>query len=1059
MGTVSSSVGLISGLDIESIVKQLIAIESKPLALTKSRIANVTAQQAAYTALGSNLSSIKSSLSNLTSLSKYRQKTASSSDESVVSVSAASRTAVGSYSFQVKSLVTTHQLVSRGFVDKDRTPVGAGTLVFKNGQGFVNDATSLDALNGYDGVRRGTIRIADRSGQSATFDLRAASTVNDVIEAINSESSISVRARTSGDTLIIEDITGLSTGSLRIEDVNGGHMAEDLGIAGTATSGSMTSSDLISMDAVTPLSELNDGIGLRYNANNTDLKFTLSDGSEYFVNFSNYLRYGTDPVINPPDEPVPGMPSTYLGQLNDGRGVRTGENGELQIRITNRNGDTGVVDLTGAETIEDVRDILKNAKADDGVTDLKVEINSLNSDKLVIKDNSEGDGNLVIEDVEGAGFAATDLGIAIDTEKESFTGTSIYRLESVGALMAAIRYSADVYGNVNGPDGKLQVAISDDGNGLVFTDTTGGTATVTAMNGSNAVKDLGLENGFDTSGMARSRSLLAGMNTVLLSSLNGGNGVETGSMTFQLKDNSQVTFDFTNARTLQDVIDVINADGRLEAQVSSGGIGLVIEDNTTGSGTFGIMDENGEPPQMAQDLGLYANSKGQVASDDLKLQFVNENTLLSELNNGDGIGFGNVQMTDSTGATQTLVLHSAAHKTVGDVIEAINDLDFGLKARINAEGDGIELYDTAGGDGTILVEDLGEGTAAEDLRLAGQSDEGAINGRFTQLVEIDGDDTLTDLQKKINDANIGMQAGIINDGSGYKSYRLMVTSKESGLDGRLGFSSGNVDIGLDTMTQARDATVLIGDPSSANSIVITSSTNTITDAVDGLTLNLVGTSPDPVDVTVKQDVDSVVSNVSSLIDAFNKTIENIDKSTSYNAETEERGVLLGDGTVSLIRSRLFSVATARTTDEENDLRVLSQVGITTSEGKLVLDEERFRTAFEQDPEAVANLLAKTKVVKDENDEDKLVNVGIFARLNEELANMTTIAGGTLTRKKDALQDQIELLNDRAGNLQDLLDAKEARLYAEFQAMESALSQLQTQQTALSSLSQLASSMQ
>jgi len=142
----------------------------------------------------------------------------------------------GSFGLAVKSLVSNHQLVSRGFSDPDTSRFGSGTVTIEVGKGRVNRPTALDSLNGEEGVRRGFIRITDRSGESADVDRRTASTFQDVIDAINEAEGIRVRATVSGDALTLMDESE-GTGPLLVSDLEGGHAAEDLGISGEAIDG------------------------------------------------------------------------------------------------------------------------------------------------------------------------------------------------------------------------------------------------------------------------------------------------------------------------------------------------------------------------------------------------------------------------------------------------------------------------------------------------------------------------------------------------------------------------------------------------------------------------------------------------------------------------------------------------------------------------------------------------------------------------------------------------------------------------------------------------------
>ncbi|NLE57338.1 MAG: flagellar filament capping protein FliD, partial [Planctomycetes bacterium] len=134
----------------------------------------------------------------------------------------------------------------------------------------------------------------------------------------------------------------------------------------------------------------------------------------------------------------------------------------------------------------------------------------------------------------------------------------------------------------------------------------------------------------------------------------------------------------------------------------------------------------------------------------------------------------------------------------------------------------------------------------------------------------------------------------------------------------------------------------------------------------------------------------------------------------------------------------------------------TQVGLTLiaqSGGKLKFDETKFREAFEQDPDAVNELF--TRIVKDEK--GKSVQVGVAGQLDQLLSRLTSSVDGTLTLRNKTLQDEIDQYIKRQEELQERIDAKEAQLYAKFYAMETALASLQSQQSALTSLSALVSS--
>src|SRR5690606_23252177 len=113
----------------------------------------------------------------------------------------------------------------------------------------------------------------------------------------------------------------------------------------------------------------------------------------------------------------------------------------------------------------------------------------------------------------------------------------------------------------------------------------------------------------------------------------------------------------------------------------------------------------------------------------------------------------------------------------------------------------------------------------------------------------------------------------------------------------------------------------------------------------------------------------------------------------------------------------------------------------------------FREAFEADPEGVSKLFTLTT----QDEDDKEVRHGFAARLDAVIDAITQTGTGLLSRQADATQDKIDAYNRRASDMERLLDLKEARLSAQFQARQRALASLQTQQSALASLAALVAS--
>src|SRR5438309_272154 len=180
MGRITSSVGLISGINSSQIIDELISLDSKPVTDLQTRIATGTAQKSAYQGLLSQLNTLKGVGDTLVNPLTFQAATAASSDENTLTATAANGAAVGTYQFQVARLVSAQQAVTAGFADPNQTKVGAGTITIGQGGGELNSATNLSALNGGKGVNRGTFRITDRSGHTAAIDISNALALDDV---------------------------------------------------------------------------------------------------------------------------------------------------------------------------------------------------------------------------------------------------------------------------------------------------------------------------------------------------------------------------------------------------------------------------------------------------------------------------------------------------------------------------------------------------------------------------------------------------------------------------------------------------------------------------------------------------------------------------------------------------------------------------------------------------------------------------------------------------------------------------------------------------------------
>ncbi len=1113
MGTISSGTGLISGLDIQSLVTQLMEIERKPVTLLSNRIDELTEKQTALMTVQARIMAIQVAAANFNKQSIFQQKAVVSSNEDILTATGNKYALPGTYTFRVKQLAASHHFVSRSYSSLD-SRVGAGVISMEMGQGQVAKGTDLSFINGQTGFQRGKISITDRNGGNAVIDLSMALTLDEVIEAINDTAGVQVSARVAGDHIEITDTSG-GSGELVVADVGVGRTATDLGIAATVADTSIIGRNINYITADTRISYLNDGNGVRGIGTGADLTFTRA--GETTPLFSVDFRSTMYELVG---ENTAGS-STTLASLNGGNGIRLGK-----FKITDQNGHYIQIDLedlatrleaqgTSREQMtlghvkKEIADKVAAYNETSQGADMNITFSFNSANRITVTDGSKGSAaengvrssHFIIEDLDG-GLAAEDLGIVDDVAGSSIYGETIWTMDSLGDMVNAINNHWSNWDNTIPGDSKRIVIAEIDAATNALKLTYQGAGELVVEN-TDTAEDLGIATdltGF--TGTMEGRRLIAGLNSVMLRSLNGGSGNETdriltGGVITINDGTTSFNVDLTNAFSLQDVVNGIN-----DAAATSGSAARIalnsIGNGLTLTGVASVSDQSGT---LAAQLGLAGDAaNGEIATGNMQLQYVSGATLLDDLRNGLGLTGGKFRITDADGKTITVDLNNSAVKTVDDVLDIINNStyqapnpnynpddpnsgkatiaqSFSIRAKINDSGDGIMLYDVdpvTGESREFSVTDI-TGTGAKELGLLGEAKLNEATGRYERAgseefkLEVGGGDTLEDLADRINAAGIGITASIVNSGTADNpAYRLSFNSEISGRTGNVYFDGGATGMTVQTLAQGRDAIVLYGgqSDSEASPLLISSSTNTLTDIIKGTTLELHSAGDEAVSITVDQDLDAIITQITSFVEAYNAAIKEIDNVDYYNTDTQERSILFGDSAISTMRSSLSSMVQRKVPGVSSSLSWLFQVGLkfqslgaesgTDAEGnpisyavattpKLTFDEEKFREAYAADPEGVEEMFTQ-----------KTTGVGDYIADRLESLASTTF-NSTVKNRLEGMSTQMELYRDRIEHMETMLSKKETRLYNQFYAMETALAQMQSQQSAISQLSNMAAS--
>ena len=1020
MAGIQSSVGLISGIKIKDTVDQLIALAARPRDLLKTRTETLGKQQLAVTQLTAQVIGLQSVIQRLGETSLFDKRAVDSSNAAALSASATGTPAPGSYRFTPLRQAQAHQLISSGLASAS-TAVGEGEITIRSG-GFVDRGMPLEELNGGAGVEPGKIRITDRSGTSEVIDLRYALTIDDVLEAINS-SSLRVTAYAEGDHLRLVDNTGQSLSNLKVEQYGTGSTAADLGLAEIdVAAAEAEGEDIVRLYAGLSLDRLNDGNGVFLRKGVADLEVTFRDGSSpleidfYALAKGQTQSQATTSAANGANAQIQ-FTSVGSGENYDGYRFSFVDDEEV---------------TAGNETVA-VNTVSKRIvfHIDAGTTRALDVIAALNNDPVAsglftaaVAAGGNGTGVVDVSD------RATSAGGAIAYHREG----------TLGELLDTIN-QAD--------PSRLQARLSESGDGIELLDLTSGSGTfsVASLDGGTVAEDLGLTRPA-AGGTITGRRRIAGLKTVLLDSLAGGYGLgELGQLSVTDRSGATASVDLSAAETLADVIAAINAAGiGVTARVNDSRNGILLSDTTAGSGP--LIVANGDATGTADKLRIAVDDEvSEVASGSLDVQTFHEQLALASLNQGAGIGRGSFLITDSSGRVGAVNPTLAKAETVGDIIDLINSLGIGVQARINDSGDGLLLVDTAAGNGTLTVRDVGSGTTATKLRIAGTAETIDLNGTPAQVIDgsmalcvsVDADDTLEDVAAKINAQGTIATASVFHSGGGTAPYRLSITSRVTGRDGELLVDPGALDLGFRQVVAATDALMLVG----TGGLLATSSSNEFEGLIDGVTLSLQQASGEEVTVEVRNTNKSALDQIDLFVTQYNNLRDKLADLTFYDETQETVGVLFGSSETLRVDMDLARAITARYYGL-GSIHSLAELGLSLNDqGKLVFDKQKFQEQYAESPEEVRQFFTQAER-------------GAAARLARVAEQLTGEDNSVLVNRAASLERKIAANEERIARLNEALERQRERLLSQFYNLENVIAKLQTSLSALSDIKPLAS---
>ncbi len=422
----------------------------------------------------------------------------------------------------------------------------------------------------------------------------------------------------------------------------------------------------------------------------------------------------------------------------------------------------------------------------------------------------------------------------------------------------------------------------------------------------------------------------------------------------------------------------------------------------------------------------------------LKGAFSSVQTAVDSLNSG--LRFENMAATPSDATVLSASANTAA--TAGSY--SINVLGQAQSQSIATNtGFSDMTSNLAGADGQIKIE-LGTTSGTTFTANSGSSP-----------ITIDisaSNSSLGAVRDAINNAGAGVTARIVNvGGSSGDSYKLVVTSNSTGANQSMRITTWD-STGTTQLTDDTGLAQFSFDPSKTagtgnefavnlaaqdahiqvNNLDIYRPTNTISDAITGVTLTLTKTGT--TNLTVAKDTSGVTSALQAFVTAYNAAAQQVRTLSAYNATTQTASILTGDSGARSLKDALTQMLNFSVTTESSNISTLADVGITIQrDGTLQFNQAKLASALSSNSNAVAQLFKGGYNGA----------TGLASRLNAIMTGVMDNQNGTLATSTNGINSTITDIQNQETSLAKRLQQVQANYQAEFAAMDSTVSSWNT----------------
>lgn len=317
------------------------------------------------------------------------------------------------------------------------------------------------------------------------------------------------------------------------------------------------------------------------------------------------------------------------------------------------------------------------------------------------------------------------------------------------------------------------------------------------------------------------------------------------------------------------------------------------------------------------------------------------------------------------------------------------------------------------------------------LELAGSLTLGS--GEKSAVITIEATQSLRTIVRNINleSANSGVTATVVDGKMVFKSSSY----------GAQDITASGSDAAINTALGLTNQAEVLGKQSifSVNGIEMTRDSNTVSDAVLGMTLQLkqeTGTRPSTM-ITVSDDTDKTVKAFQEFVEQYNSTMSFLKSQTAAGTKdvAGSQGKLYGESSLVRFQNSLRQGLTSDLSESSSMYKNLAEIGIKTidKEGTLLLDAEKLKAALKDNPSEVQKFLAGDGVQS-----------GMAGKLKSLIEGLTDKTDGMIQVKSTSLERSLKDLNRRISEFEDKMAKREAYYVNMFSKLDVAMQKSETQ---------------